>query len=1398
MARYERSDPIAEWLGEIQSFSDGLVIGANVLRVHTLEPSQQTAEDTEAARIALGLPEDATRTDDDFVLHDPWPLLHQILRWSEGRVAGRDGGPPMPDLSVLMPERNARIAPDWAVLTQNGEPQLLVMLRPELDPDGRGSDDEWEATPHQQLDRLVRETGVEIGLLVARNALRLVYAPKGETTGWMGWPLAPLGRNEGRVMLAGLKVALGRTRLFVGPSDQRLRPLLEESRRAQNEVSEKLSGQVLGALHELLRGLHAADPERIERLARVQPQHLYEGLLTCLMRLVFLLFAEDRDLLPTSREEDARQLWESGYSVRTLFARLEGDADLYFDVMRDRRGGWGQLLAVFRLVHGGYDNWIKGRGGKLFDPDVFPFLEGREVGEDPCVLPVSDACVYRILEGLMTLPAQTRGGARERLSYRSLDVEQIGSVYETVMGFTAERAAERMITVSDTKGLPTFVPIPALLAKKSGDRAKWLKENFAVELTGKRLSGMKTTADEATLLAALAEGQSRSPHRAGAIDLRGSPGQHPIPAGAPFLQPTDERRRSGSHYTPRELTHPIVAHALAPAFVRIGEGAAPEDVLNLKVCDPACGSGAFLVEACRQLGERLVAAWVRHPAERPTIPPDEDEQLHARRLVAQRCLYGVDKNPMAVDLARLSLWLATLAREHEFTFVDHALKEGDSLVGLTVEQLRVGNWDTQRKSQPIFTEFVDKALETARTGRQAIREAHDDTPRAVQERRHRRVEAALKDVRALGDAVVDAFFAAEGTSASRRRTSAEQRRQDVESWGSFHTPENWDRIEARANNQRARHGRPFHWPIEFPEVFDRVNPGFDAIIGNPPFAGKNTISAMGGSLYIPWLQSLHPGAHGNADLVAHFFRRAYRLLRDGGAFGLIASNTIAQGDTRASGLQPILADALPPLPPGAAKAERQAHARLAADRSRGGGAIMRATKRLPWPGEAAVVVSVVHVAKGPAPAPVLDGTEVERISAYLVPGDFDASPERLEANAGRAFQGSILLGMGFTFDDAAAAKGEAEPIARMHGLIEADPRNAERIKPYLGGEEVNTSPTHAHHRYAIDFEDFPLRRDPSLPSWFKNEGTEACEKRRRDWLRAGVVPGDYPDPVAADWPDLLEIVERRVKPDRDRQNRDALRKRWWQYAEKRPGLISFLDANEVVCGTLFTSQHNTFSRLPANVVFSNSVNITGSGRTLNLCVLQSRIHEVWTWYFSSTMEDRLRYSLTEAFETFPFPPGYEDDPVLEEIGRAYHDHRAALMVEAGEGMTRTYNRFHDPAERSSAIAELRALHDAMDHAVLRAYGWHDLAAPPGEGQGEDGSVVPVRAAPIHLAKTDEDGNIVKPGEPEAEHTYQGRLHWPQPTRDLILARLLALNATRAAGEPDPVYGGAEEFSQAAE
>lgn len=1319
MTYHARQDETSEWLNYLQP--EGLVVGPNVLRQHQLTPIRQSPFDTEEARQALGLQEDARREDDrHFVLADPWGFLETVLGWPARLVAGAPGGPAVPvELSRTVAEHETLLAPDMAVLwngAAEGDPpaQALVAIHTRMDPDVRNQfgAGEWEASPHQRLERLLRETNVGVGILIARNTLRLIHAPRGETPGWISWPLAALGRVDGRPMLAGLKLLLGRNAFFVGAPETRLRPLLKASRDSQNEVSEKLSGQVLGALHELMRGIHAAAPDRIEALAENDPHHLYEGLLTCLMRLVFLLYAEDRDLLPSSADTRLKTLWESGYSMKTLYARLLADEALNPDTMDQRRGGWGQLLAVFRLIHDGHLDWIARRGGKLFDPEAFPFLEGRDRGStrgDAQTLPVSDGTVLRILHGLMTVDGRGLSGERirERLSYRSLDVESIGSVYETVMGFTARRAAERMVALKDEKKLPAFVGLESLLAQKPNDRQKWLKEREAVKLSAKQAKGVKEAVDEASLLAALDN----------AIDERASPRKTPISAGTPYLQPTDERRRSGSHYTPRSLTEPIVRHALEPAFERIGVNASPEAVLALKVCDPACGSGAFLVEACRQLGARLEQAWDMHKAEKPAIPADEDEALHARRLVAQKCLYGVDRNPMAVDLARLSLWLATLARDHEFTFLDHALKHGDSLVGLTRREIEAANWDASKPGLPLYRKMIKESVDRALEGREAIRNAPDDVTRAVQESRHARVEHEVDPARSVGDAVIAAFFSADKAKAR------EKDRATVESWITAHLDPRWDRIEAKAAAFRADQGwRPFHWEIEFPEVFARDNPGFDAIVGNPPFAGKNTISAGSGPRYLPWLQQIHEGAHGNADLVAHFFRRSFDLLRSGGAFGLIATNTIGQGDTRETGLAAILGN---------------------------GGTILRATKRYKWPNVgAAVVVSIVHVRKGGEHgSPVLDGRIVLRISAYLVAGSFDAAPARLQANFGTAFEGSKLLGMGFTFDDVAAARGETEPLGEIERLLKRDTRNGERIKPYLGGEEVNSSPSQTHHRYAIDFGDMPLKRESGLPLW------TSMNARDRDLTRrSGIVPLDYPEAVAQDWPDLLEIVERRVKPARPAWVIEP----WWQYERRRPELYEALSGRRTTIGISNITAQFSLAVLPADCVFSNTVKIICLDGLSPFAVLQSRVHEIWARFFSSTLEDRLRYAPSDCFETFPFPPGYETDPKLEAIGQAYYHHRAELMVAANEGMTKTYNRFHKEDERGAAIRRLRELHDEMDRAVLRAYGWDDLAGT---------------LRPEFLTEETED-----------DHTYQGRYFWPADQRDLVLSRLLALNAERHAEE----------------
>src|SRR5262249_15343654 len=403
-----------------------------------------------------------------------------------------------------------------------------------------------------------------------------------------------------------------------------------------------------------------------------------------------------------------------------------------------------------------------------------------------------------------------------------------------------------------------------------------------------------------------------------------------VPPGAMVLQPSDERRRSGSHYTPRTLTGPIVRKALEPVLKGLGDQPKPEQILGLKVCDPAMGSGAFLVEACRQLGDVLLKAWGVHGG-MPKVPDDETPELFAQRTVAQRCLYGVDKNPLAVDLAKLSLWLVTLAKDHPFTFLDHALRCGDSRVGLTREQICRFHWKEGVRQMLTGQEKLVERITAATRARQDILEGGEFMSPLLKAQKLAVADESLGLIRFAGNVVVSAFFSADN---DRRRQA---RRDDLLAQMTEYLGGNVTLRPTRAEEELKAGTKgitPFHWQIEFPEVFGRNTPGFDVIVGNPPFAGKNTIAEGHRDGYPDWLNAIHAESHGNADLVAHFFRRAFNLLRPGGTFGLLATNTIAQGDTRSTGLRWICTH---------------------------DGTIYATRRRYKWPGQAAVVVSVVHV-----------------------------------------------------------------------------------------------------------------------------------------------------------------------------------------------------------------------------------------------------------------------------------------------------------------------------------------------------------------------------------------------------------------------------------------------------
>ena len=605
------------------------------------------------------------------------------------------------------------------------------------------------------------------------------------------------------------------------------------------------------------------------------------------------------------------------------------------------------------------------------------------------------------------------------------------------------------------------------------------------------------------------------------------------------LLPGADRRRSGTHYTPRDLTREVVAEALRPVL------SAEASALSLRVCDPAMGCGAFLLEVCRQLG--AVAG--------------------SKAAVARRCLCGVDLDPLAVTLTRWSLWL-----EVGEAVAVPGLRQGDALV--------------------------------------------------------------------------------------------------------------------------------MDWSAAFPEV---VGEGFDVVVGNPPFLGVTTLSTSRDPSYTRGLRERWPDSGGKCDLSAYFFRLGFARLRPGGTLGFIATNTIGQGDTRESGLVPIL---------------------------RSGGWIYRARRRLTWPGRASVVASVVHLQRlgegAVAEAPVLDGHPASRISAFLLEGDADTVPADLSPVVPVVTKGVVPYGVGFVVGE---RRGNIPP-ARLAALLAEEPSSARWVRPYLGGRGFNRRPDQA-----------PVSRIINI------DHVEDIEAFR------------------AAHPGLVALLEAHVRPGREALRRQsgarALKRQWWRYQYSAAELFGYIAASGVerVLAVARVTPHLALAFLPADITFNEKLIIFPSDSAAFFAVLQSRLHETWVRTFTSTMKDDLNYSPTDCFHNFPFPPTW-DEPASDLLaaGAAYHEHRAAVMLAAGEGLTATYNRFHDPDCALPGIVRLRALHDALDRTVLAAYGWADLAP---------------RCEFLLDYAIDEES-----WPPRRRKPF--RYRWPDDLRDEVLTRLMALNRQRAA------------------
>ncbi|VBS33503.1 Methylase of polypeptide chain release factors [Burkholderia pseudomallei] len=1330
-----------EWLSLIEVSGPFLSLPV-LLRVF---PQGLEAHDTEMSknvRLAFGEWEEHRQ---DVAIHTAWLefVLKRTLGYPDDYLFT---GQALPDgLEARVHEHGETLRPTYALKAPTETlPRMLVSVYPSsqaLTKPVAGTT--WKTgSPDTRMMTLLHATGVPLGLVTNGEKWLLVAAKPGETTSYITWD-AGLWSEE-PLTLRAFVALLGVSRFFGVAENEALPHMLAESALNQQEVTDQLGQQVLKAVEVLIQALDRINVEQHGRfLEGIGEKDLYQAALTVMMRLVFLLSAEERGLLLLG---DA--LYDRHYAISTLRDQLREIPDE--QLLEHRHDAWGRFLATCRVIYGGVAHEamrLPAYGGGLFDPDRYAFLEGREVGTSwtntPAVpLPISNRTVLHLLESLQFLRLRVLGGAIEarRLSFRALDIEQIGHVYEGLLDHTAKRASSPVLGLKASGGDDTEVLLSDLEERAACGDDELIA--FLRDKTGKTSTAIRKAFAQAGNINSLMLQSA-----CGAVDnlygrvkpyaflLREDSNGYPVVVrqGSLYVTSGLDRRSTGTHYTPRSLTEPVVRTTLESLVydgVSNGESPALErlktasEILSLKVCDVACGSGAFLVQACRYLSERLVEAWSVAEEKQPNarlvvpealpseahhseqfLPQDLEERLSlARRLVAERCLYGVDVNPMAVEMAKLSLWLTTLHKARPFTFLDHAIKCGDSLLGLhNAEQIRAFHLLPARAQERLH-DFIKHAcaelLHIARHKREQLEQftVVDIDDADAKARMNQQAEGALDSVRVIADIIVSTGLKTATGNASRSlrlmEAALDERLLDIGSAYSQQPTMSEDAarqcLRSAADGALARAPstslgrRTFHWLVEFPEIMLRPNnPGFDAIIGNPPFLGGQKITGVLGTDYRDYLVLYHAdGRRGSADLCAYFFLRASELLRVGGNLGLLAVNTIAEGDTRQVALEPMLQQ---------------------------GFCIYAARSGFPWPGAASILASAVHVHKGRwAGTYVLDEKTVPTISAFLSAED-EWSPKRLSVNANKSFIGSYVLGMGFTTTPEEAAK-----------LLEKNPRNAEALFPYLSGEDMNSSPEQAASRWVINFWDWPLARDVNA-QW-----ADADQRRRDDWLRDGHVPPDYPGRVASDFPDLLEIVTRKVKPEREKLGGNASaegrKKRWWHYGRDAKALYHAVGLGNAFARhpeywrpdahapryLLAYARHSKYwclDLVSADYVFSDALGVNATSSLGDFAVLQSSIHSEWAWKLSSSLESRLRYTPSDVFEPFPFPQ--ENEP-MERIGESYLSARKKLTAEERVGLTQLYNQFHSPSSQLVGVEGLRDLHVSLDNAVLVAYGWHDI------------------------------------------------------------------------------------------
>lgn len=1229
--------------------------------------------------------------------HIPWIrfVFKNLLEYPSELLVDETQLPPT--FRVSLPEHGEILKPTMAVIwpdtSKKSKPaRILISVYPakqKLDRAISNRESRWTASPAVRMMELLRRSQVPLGIVTNGEHWMLVYAPEGETASLIGWYASVWMEEEST--LRSFRSLVSAFRLFGVPEDESLESLLVASKEFQHEVTTQLGVQVRKAIEQLIQAIDRIDKDTGRTLLTdVSESLLYEAGVTVMMRLVFLLAAEERELFPVNNP-----FYRDNYAIFTLREELEHLASRHGEEVLERRyDAWNRILATFRAIFAGVrheDLNLPAYGGSLFNPDRFPFLEGRAADtiwhETSVVpLPVNNRTVFHLLDSIQVLRGTRARDEARKLSFRALDVEQIGHVYESLLEHTAVRACDLVLGLEGSKGKEPEVQLSVLQSRRDEGENGLIE--FLYEETGKSKNALSKLLERKDRypeykVQAVCDNEDRLYRSVKPFVglVREDSQSMPVifTPGSVYVTEGTERRATGTHYTPRSLTEPIVRHSLDPIlFNELSAGVPPSlstlrpprEILDLKICDISCGSGAFLVQACRYLSEKLVESWNKcrmdavesdeidifgdrihsgqHIDPKLIVPRDADDALLlARRLIVDRCIFGVDCNAMAVEMAKLSLWLITMQKERPFAFLDHALRCGDTLIGVSdLDQIRhFSISDLADGSRTIFSGTATEVLDRAGRKRQELESiiAFDVCDTDRKRMLNDEANQLTGQTKTLADILVGlSYLHSSSPSILRREVDSVAIRLapglstlQLNSNGSSSDLKNTyievcQLLDGHKLNFIDRY--PLHWPLEFPEVFQRNRPGFDAIIGNPPFITGRRILTNLGKNYRDWIGTiLFADTTTDSDLVAFFFRRAFSLVRSGGILGLVATKTIAAGKTREAGLGAI---------------------------ENSGATIYRAITNLPWPGDASVTISCVFLMKAMPfdGQKYLNGRLVSSISSFLAPTNESIKPYKLKSQPIKCSEGTHLYGDGFIL-----SKDE------FTVLTSEDPRNAEVLSPYLTGESLNNQFDQQPTEYVINFRTMSLEEASSYHKPF-------------------------------------EIVVERVKPIRDGLTGQIHESKFWLHWDKRERFYKQIGTLPRIIACSRTTKYLSFSFVPTNWIYSMKLKLFASANSGDLAVLQSVLHESWARKLCDYMGDTLQYNTTAAFKTFPWPKSLDG---LQEIGDLYITKRQEVMSDLRIGLTDLYNRFNS-SEADNGLLTLRSLQTDLDKAVLNQYGWSDL------------------------------------------------------------------------------------------